>query len=354
MASSLSRSSDSLSPAALGAHTLTANVIISDEDVPALPPWLRAMMPFRRRIAKINNRRIHFIDEGPADGTPIFLVHGNPTWCFIWRKVIAQLVKHNEKSQKKFRIIAPDMLGFGLSDKPSDVNNPYFHPTNQANILYLLVEALNLHNVTIVGQDWGGPISAGMANRSDKRVRAAVFANTAVLAPKRPLSPTTFHRMSQLPYISDVLFRGLRFPLFVLHKVQGNRASIGRVERQAYLFPFSSWDSRASILALARAVPASDDAAKSLALLDETEQWAANFQGPVALVWGMKDPILGRAFPRMKEAFPNVVKTVETRAGHFLQEEVPDVLVEAIIAVNSDKTDASTLSPVAVSMQSKL
>jgi len=286
---------------------------------PPLPDWLAASLPFRRRVAVLGGRRMHFIDEG--EGRPVLLVHGNPTWCFLWRKVIARL-----KDGGGLRLVAPDLLGLGLSDKPPT-------PAEQTLELHLssvgaLVEALDLRDAIVVGQDWGGPIGAGVAARAPDRFTGAVFGNTALLAPRRPLRPSLFHRVSHLPLASELLFRGLNFPVPVLGRVQGNPGSIGALERRAYAFPLRAWKDRAAPLGLARMVPNHEDH-PSLPALDEVERWVRAFRGPAALVWGLRDPILGRALKRLREALPQAAVT-ETQAGHFLQEEVPDELASAI------------------------
>jgi haloalkane dehalogenase len=134
-----------------------------------------------------------------------------------------------------------------------------------------------------------------------------------------------------MPIVSDLVFRLLGFPIPVLHRVQGDPRSIGRAEKRAYRYPLRAFRDRVAPLALARMVPASLDH-PSVPALRQVEAWAAAFQGPVRLVWGKNDPILGRGLKAMRRLFPTA-QVVETEAGHFLQEEVPDLLASAITAV---------------------
>ena len=288
---------------------------------PPLPPWLEEQLPFNRRVFADGEHTIHFIDEG--DGPPVLLQHGNPTWCYLWRKVIHFLTEEN------VRIIAPDLVGLGLSSKPRDlaIHSLDFH----ADRIGALVQALDLRDLTIAGQDWGGPIVSVMAARNSERVRAAVFANTAIRVPSRKPRRTPFHRFSHLPVVSDLFFRVFNFPLPILGLVQGDRSSIGPVERRAYRWPLRTIRDRTAPLALARLVPASLDD-PTIANLREVEQWVQSFTGPVRLVWGMRDPILKRAVWGARKLFPEAEVT-ETDAGHFLQEEVPEELAKAIIQV---------------------
>jgi haloalkane dehalogenase len=285
---------------------------------PSLPPWLEEALPFNRRVFSDGDHEIHFIDEG--DGPPVLLLHGNPTWSFLWRKVIRILAREN------FRVIAPDLVGLGLSSKPRD---PQIHTLDfHANRISALVQALDLDDITIAGQDWGGPIIAVMAARNRQRIRAAVFSNTAVRVPSRPPRKTAFHRFSHMPLVSDLVFRVFNFPIPLLHLAQGDRRSIGRGERRAYRWPLRRIKDRTAPLALARLVPQDLDR-PALQTLKEAESWAESFTGPVGLVWGMRDPVLGRSLRGMKKLFPGA-SVVETEAGHFLQEEVPEELAAAI------------------------
>jgi haloalkane dehalogenase len=264
---------------------------------------------------------IHFIDQGV--GIPVILQHGNPTWCYLWRKVVRILL------QEKVRVIAPDLVGLGLSSKPRDsrIHTLDFH----AQRLSALVSALELDKVTIVGQDWGGPIVGVMAARNPGRIHGAVFANTAIRVPRRQPRRTPFHRFSHLPLVSDLFFRVFNFPVPFLGLVQGDRSSIGRAERRAYLWPLRKIRDRTAPLALARLVPSSLDS-PTVETMREIEIWAQSWKGPVRLVWGMRDPILNRALWSTKKLFPDA-DAVETDAGHFLQEEVPRELAAAILDV---------------------
>ncbi len=286
---------------------------------PTLPSWLDEQLPFDRRVFVDRGHSMHFVDHG--DGAPVLLLHGNPTWCYLWRKVIPLVAGAG------LRAIAPDLVGLGLSDKPRDlaVHTLDFHAARISS----LIEALDLDGLTIAGQDWGGAIAAVAAARCAGRVRAAVFANTAIRVPSRPPRVTAFHRLSHAPVISDILFRVFNFPLPVLHLSQGDRTSIGRRERRAYRYPLRRIGDRVAPLALARLVPSRLDD-PTYRTLQEADAWARSFAGPVRLVWGMRDPILGRSIHGMRALFPDAPVT-ETGAGHFLQEEVPEALAEAIL-----------------------
>jgi haloalkane dehalogenase len=287
-----------------------------------LPDFIERQAPARRRAWRIEGgadagRRIHFVDEGDPGSQPVLMLHGNPTWSFLWRKVIAQL--------PDFRCIAPDLLGLGLSDSLPSMED--HTPTRHADAIARLVEALDLRGIVLAGQDWGGPILMSVAARLPNRIAGVLLANTAVLTPSRGLR-SRFHRFARTPVVSTLAFRGLGFPQNALHRAQGDPCSIAGDVAKAYRWPLRGWKRRIAPLALARMVPDGPDH-PSVAELERGEAWLRGFEGPVTLVWGMRDPILGRALGRHERELPRA-RVVRTEAGHFLQEEVPEVIAEEV------------------------
>lgn len=292
------------------------------ETAPPLPEFLTDQLPFDRGAYRLEagadaGRRLHFIDHGPRDGRPVLMLHGNPTWSFLWRKVIAVL--------PEFRCVAPDLLGLGLSYKPRRLAD---HTVDRhCDAIAALVEALDLRGAILAVQDWGGPIGAGTGARLPDRFAGAVVANTSVLLPDKPRG-TAFHRFARRPLVSDFAFRVLGFPLGVLHRTQGDPASMRGAVARAYRWPLRRIRDRAAPLALARMVPDRPDH-PSVPALRRGEAWVRGQRGPIALVWGTRDPILGRALKWHEQAFPDAPVT-RTEAGHFLQEEVPGELAAAV------------------------
>lgn len=294
---------------------------ISFEQAPDLPDWISNQFPYSRRVLRHGEHTIHFVDEG--SGPVVLLQHGNPTWSYLWRRVIARLIPGG------VRVIAPDLIGLGLSSKPRDasIHSMEFH----AHEISALIGALQLESVTIVGQDWGGPIIGLVAARHPDWIHGAVFANTALVQPKKQMRTTSFHRFANMRFVSDLAFKQLNYPIPVLHKVQGDPASLGRKEKRAYKYPLRHVADRVAPLAFARMVPLNLEH-PTVRTLAEVDRWAREFEGPVRLVWGMNDPIMGRSLKKTKELFPDA-PVKETDAGHFLQEEVPMALAEAILKV---------------------
>ncbi|HSP77135.1 MAG TPA: alpha/beta fold hydrolase [Myxococcaceae bacterium] len=282
-----------------------------------LPAFLARQYPYRSHHLPTRFGRMHYVDQGT--GRPVLLLHGNPTWSFLYRKVIAGL------EGGPYRVVAPDLIGLGLSDKPRTVKAHSLRRHGEA--VLALVEALDLRDVVLGVQDWGGPIGAWMAARAGGRVTGLVVMNTSLLLPER-FRTTRFHRFSQMPVVSDVAFRLFNFPVPVLGRTQGDPGSISGDVARAYAWPLRRVRDRAAPLALARMVPNHPEH-PTVAELAAGEAWVRGFSGPVELVWGLKDPILGRALKRHREVFPQA-RVTETQAGHFLQEEVPEDIVAAI------------------------
>lgn len=293
----------------------------------ALPPAIIAQLPigFRERMVQTAGERMHVFEWGPEDGRSIVLVHGNPTWGFLWRKVVAAVLARDAK----LRLVVPDLIGLGLSSKPAISAHSL---DNHGAWLGAMLDEVVPGPLVLAAQDWGGPIGLlAMASRKS-RLRGIVLGNTAVGPPAPKFKPTLFHRLSQLPIASDLLFRRLGFPLGLLHLSQGDRSSIRGEVARAYRWPLRRFEDRAAPLALARMVPDSHDRHVSVPALEISQHCFETAKVPVALVWGTRDPILGRVISHLERLRPDATVR-KTEAGHFLQEEVPVPLAEAIVEV---------------------
>jgi pimeloyl-ACP methyl ester carboxylesterase len=294
----------------------------------ALPEHLAAQFPpgFRSRSVATGDQHMHVLEWGPADAErTIVLVHGNPTWGYLWRKVVAELLARD----RSVRLVVPDLIGLGLSSKPE---MPAHSLVQHARWFGEMLDQVAPGPVVVAAQDWGGPISMhAMASRMP-RLRGIVLGNTAISPPHADFKPTLFHRLSQLPLASDLLFRRLGFPLGALHLSQGDRSSIKGEVAAAYRWPLRRVEDRAAPLALARMVPDRVEGHPSIPELRISQYTFETAEVPVRLVWGTKDPILGRVVNHLARLRPDAEVT-RTEAGHFLQEEVPVPLAEAIADV---------------------
>lgn len=287
---------------------------------PPLPAWLEGMLPFERYRVRVGAREMHVLEGGVPTGRPVLMVHGNPTWGFLYRKVAAEL------AGEPLRLLMPDLLGLGLSDKPHRAEEHTLE--NHATWLGALVDGLALDGVILVVQDWGGPIALRAFADRPARLGGLVILNTVVGPPRPGFRPSWFHRFARLPIVSDVAFRGLGFPQRALYLAQGDRSSIRGDVLRAYGHPLRRRADRVAPLALARMVPDGPDHA-SIAPLQVCQDFVTSFRGPVAIVWGDRDPVLGRVRRHIERLLPDAPVTV-TQAGHFLQEEVPREIAAAV------------------------
>jgi cis-3-alkyl-4-acyloxetan-2-one decarboxylase len=297
---------------------------------PEIPIWISRKLPknnIRYTLKVSDQQTMHVMESG--QGTPVLMLHGNPTWGFLYRRIMDRLAGDGA------RCIVPDLIGLGFSSKPK----LYSEHTLEKHARWVgsLIDQLDLKDLIFVGQDWGGPI--GLRALADRQhlLKGLVILNTAITPPRPGFKPTWFHRFSQMPVISNLVFRVFHFPQRVLHKTQGQPDSIIGNTARAYLYPLRKIRENQAPLALARMVPDSLTH-PSVAPLRKCKALAESFKGPSEIVWGDKDPILGRAFKRVQSVLPDAGVT-RTDAGHFLQEEVPDEIAAAIkkvaLAVNA-------------------
>lgn len=293
---------------------------VSPPPVPAppLPDFLARELPFARSLVDVGGVRLHVMEAGR--GPAVVFLHGNPTWGFLWRKVAAPLAAEG------LRVVLPDLAGLGLSDKPRDAA---FHTLERhARLLGALLDQLAPGPLVLVLHDWGGPIGlAAMAERPG-RLAGLVLTNTVVGPPRPGARPSRFHRFAATPLVSDAAFRLLGFPQNALHLTQADRRSISGDVAAAYRWPLRRIADRTATLALARMVPTGGDH-PSLPGLRRAEDVARAFDGPAAIVWGERDPILGRALRTVNEVLPRAAIT-RLPAGHYPQEETPGAIADAV------------------------
>jgi pimeloyl-ACP methyl ester carboxylesterase len=302
---------------------------------PPLPGWLEAMFPrgMRRRMIDVGDGlHIHVAEWGPESARPVFMVHGNPSWGLLYRKVVADLLA---TPGVPLRLVVPDLVGLGCSDKP---RLAAIHTLeNHGRWLGAVIDALDLRDMVWVGQDWGGPIGLHALSTRLDRVTGMVILNTVPGPPREGFRATAFHRFARIPVVAEVVFRGLGFPQNTMAIAQGDKTSIVGRAALGYWWPLRHLRDRVAPLALARMVPDSMHHA-SIAPLRTCQETVTSFRGPVAIVWGDRDPVLGSVIGHLRRLLPHATVT-RTRGGHFLQEEVPGPIADAVrdVALRSSR-----------------
>ena len=279
------------------------------------PEWLdRKEYPFEPHFFKTPAGTMHYVDEGA--GGPIVFVHGNPAWSFEFRGLIRELSKTN-------RCIAPDLIGFGLSDKPAGWS---YLPEEQANNLDLFLESLSLENITFVVGDWGGPIGLSYAINHPERVKNLVITNTWLWSVRSDWYFQAFSKFMGGPVGRWLIRNRNFFAGTMMRTLFGDKSRLTPEVHAQYLMPLSRPEERKGCWVFPGQIIGSSGWLQSL--WDEREA----LQGKRLLIaWGMKDI----AF-RKKElntwihAFPRAEVVRFDDAGHFIAEEKPNELTREI------------------------
>jgi len=280
-----------------------------------IPNWLLKKLPYNHSWINVG-KQMHLMEKG--QGKPIVMVHGNPMWGYLYKKVLDGL----DNSRK---YIIPDLIGFGFSEKITlHEHSLEAHSKWMAKFFKSIKE----EKIGLVVHDWGGMIGIVGAMKAGKKIDGLVVMNTAITAPKDGFKPTWFHNLSQVPLISSVLFRGLNFPLSFLNRFAHVPGSFDSQTMKAYKYPFRKLKDNSGPLALARMVPNSMQH-PSVPLEQEIEAYLQSYTGPAQIVWGMNDPVMWKLRRRTSRLLPQA-KIVKTQAGHFVQEETPKEVIEAI------------------------
>ncbi|HZZ71112.1 MAG TPA: alpha/beta fold hydrolase [Pirellulales bacterium] len=289
----------------------------------------QTLFPFPPRYFQVGAARLHYVDQGPAtlaaaSGQPaaretLLLVHGNPTWSFHWRKLIGAF-------EDRYRLIAPDHIGCGGSDKPRDY--PYTLAQHVAN-LCALIEHLQLRDITLIAQDWGGAIGMGAAVALPSRFRRFILGNTAAFRSNQ--MPWRI-AACRLPGVGRLAVQGMNlFLRAALRMALQHPDRLTKAERAGYLAPYDNWPHRQAIYRFVEDIPLRASHPSYSKLL-EIETGLRQFRdSPVQLFWGMRDWCFTPHFlERFVEFFPAGEVHRFADAGHWVFEEAHQEIAERI------------------------
>jgi cis-3-alkyl-4-acyloxetan-2-one decarboxylase len=277
---------------------------------------LRELYPFHTARLQLPGGAMSYVDEG--DGPPALLVHGNPTWSFYYRRLIAAL-------RPAHRVIAPDHMGCGLSDKPQCY--PYTLSTHVEN-LGRLVDALDLPQLDLVVHDWGGAIGMGWAVRNPARVRRIVVLNTAAfLSPRIPLRIA----VCRTPVFGDLAVRGLNAFAGAAVRMAVERP-LDPAVAAGLLAPYDSWANRVAIQRFVRDIPLAPRH-PSWAVVDAIDrELAALRRHPMLILWGGRDWCFSDHFlAGWLERFPDAHAVRFDDAGHYVLEDAHAQIVPRVV-----------------------
>lgn len=282
--------------------------------------------PFEGRFLDLDGIRMHYLDEGA--GPPVLMVHGNPTWSYYYRHLVLAL-------RDRHRVIVPDHIGCGLSDKPDEGVYPY-HLERRLQDLENLIDHAELDGkITLVVHDWGGMIGMAWAARNHERIGRLVVLNTAAFhlpAGKRvPLSL----RLSRSP-LGSFLVRGLNLFSLGALKYCATQRRLTSGERDAYLAPYDSWDHRLAVHRFIQDIPL-QPSDPGYEIVSETQTGLEHFQDtPTLLLWGLRDFVFDADYlEEWQRRMPHARTRRYETAGHYVLEDARDdvrSLVESFVA----------------------
>lgn len=260
--------------------------------------------------------RMHYLDEGPRQAPVALCLHGQPTWCYLYRKMIPAFVAAG------MRVVAPDFFGFGRSDKPGDEATYTF--TFHRDAIMALIEALDLRGVTLVCQDWGGLIGLTLPMDMTNRFDRLIVMNTALGTGDGPLGEG---------FLAWRAFSNSKPDMDVAALMKRSTPSLTDAEAAAYAAPFPDARYKAGVRRFPNLVPDHPDAEGAALSRRARDFWTKDWTGRSFMVIGMKDPVLGppamRLLHRSIRDCPPPLELAE--AGHFTQ-EAGAVIVEAAMA----------------------
>lgn len=282
------------------------------------PAWLdREIFPFRLRRIRVLDHEIHYVDEGSHDKPTLLLLHGNGSWSYGFRLAIPRL-------STQYRVIAPDYPGFGLSKAAAGYS---FKPRDQSEVIEAFVTALNLQDIRLFVEDWGGPIGLGFAGRRPELIHSLIITNTWAWPAQG--SPQ-LERFSNLA--GGFLGRFLITRFNLLERVALPRINIARkmspTEHQGYYMPYPTAESRLPQTIFPREILASHE------YLSEVEGGLAKLASkPVLIIWGESDPGFSATERNrfINDHFNHAKVVLLREAIHFVLVDEPEKSMNAIL-----------------------
>jgi haloalkane dehalogenase len=279
-----------------------------DERFEGLPGY-----PFEPHYAEVDGLRLHYVDEG--SGAPVVCFHGEPTWSYLYRKMLPPLVDGGH------RVVCPDFAGFGRSDKPTD--RGFYTYDRHVALMTALLERIDVRGATVVVQDWGGPVGLRWATENADRVDRLVILNTGLFTGRVSKGFMAWREFAE---------KNPDLPIGMI--IQGaTTTELPDEIVAAYEAPFPTAESKAGAAEFPLLVPTEPDqpgAADMTAVMDELSRW----EKPALVAFSDSDPVF--PFPRAGERFTDTIPTAGEQiriegAAHFLQEDRGEQIAEHVL-----------------------
>jgi haloalkane dehalogenase len=283
-----------------------------------------------------SSHRLHYLDEG--EGSIVLMLHGNPTWSFMYRNLAAKL-------RSSHRVIVPDHIGCGLSDKPHDSSYAYTLGQRVSDLEELLERIDAAGDLTLVVHDWGGLIGMGYAARHPSRLKRLILFNTAAFHLSENQRLHWSLRLCMRSRITHFLIRSLNVFAFAASHLGCRRRRLPREIRQAYRAPYDSWNNRIAVLRFIQDIPLKrgDRAYPVVTMIqDSLDQFA---EIPTLICWGVRDFIFDARFlEEWIRRFPDARAHRFRDAGHYVLEDAYELiapLVEQFLEENPLRAPAN-------------
>ncbi len=279
-------------------------------------------MPFKRNYIERNGQQYHYVNEG--QGSPVIMIHGNPSWSFYYRNLVKSLSANHQ-------CIVPDHIGCGLSDKPGDEDYDYTL-VNRIDDLEALLEHLDVNdNITLVVHDWGGMIGMGYAARYPERIKRLVILNTGAFhLPKAKKLPAALW-LGRNSWLGTLLVRGFNAFSAMASVIGVKRKPMEKDIRQAYVAPFNSWKNRISTLRFIQDIPLKPGD-RNYQLVSDIANDLEKFKAlPMLICWGLQDFVFDKHFLHEWQArFPAAKVHAFDDCGHYILEDASEEVVPLI------------------------
>lgn len=280
---------------------------------------LKKELPFKNNFIDIAGHFMHYLDEGKekSPGECILLVHGNPTWSFFYRNVVKELSKTN-------RVIAPDLIGLGLSER---VDNKAFRAADRIDQLEEFINKLNIKSYSLVMHDWGGSIGSALALRDLSKVNRIVYLNTTLTETE---APPAFIKTAAMPIIGKYVTKtSNRFLKFLT--TLGASKKVPKDIKKCFFLPYKSRIRRKAIWDFVADIPFDESHPSYGDMLSLAEGLPELAKKPVKIVWGLKDPCFHREMlSKVAEHFPDAEVHELPNASHLLLEDARDEAIQSI------------------------
>lgn len=280
------------------------------------------LYPFQGKYHQIGKLKLHYLDEGQGD--PVVMVHGNPTWSFYYRNLVLRL-------RDRYRVVVPDHIGCGYSDKPDDTDYSYTLKQRVDDLDNLLDSLGITEKVTLVLHDWGGMIGMAYASRHPERIARLVVMNTAAFTmPTTKKFPPGLW-LARNTWLGALLVRGFNGFSLAASYVCCKRKPLDKTLRRAYRAPYNNWKNRIATLRFVQDIPLKEGDV-GYDIVADCEAGLSRFaKVPMFMAWGELDFVFSTHFLDVwMQHFPNAEVMRYPDGGHYILEDAAEELLPAI------------------------